>query len=167
VQLSLTDHEPVAGLRLIYCLQGPIAQLRIPPPVATPGAADGLWQQTCFEWFVAEPDQAAYQEFNFSPSGDWAAYRFERERVRNPAAEATAPAACPRITVAHTAQALQLQVWLPLSALPPLNPRGWQLGLSAVLQDHDGRLSYWALHHPKPQPDFHHRSGWTQHLLAG
>jgi hypothetical protein len=34
-------------------------------------------------------------------------------------------------------------------------------GFTAVLELEDGSLSYWALHHPKPQPDFHDRGGWT------
>jgi hypothetical protein len=31
-----------------------------------------------------------------------------------------------------------------------------RLGLSAVIEDIDGRLSYWALKHPPGKPDFHH-----------
>jgi hypothetical protein len=30
------------------------------------------------------------------------------------------------------------------------------LGLSAVIEDLDGVLSYWALRHPPGKPDFHH-----------
>ena len=36
--------------------------------------------------------------------------------------------------------------------------------MSAVIETDDGRLSYWALAHPAPQPDFHHRAGWTARL---
>ena len=31
-----------------------------------------------------------------------------------------------------------------------------RLGLSAVIEEADGRVSYWALAHPAPKPDFHH-----------
>ena len=32
------------------------------------------------------------------------------------------------------------------------------LGLSAVIEQADGTLSYWSLHHPSGRPDFHHHS---------
>ena len=31
-----------------------------------------------------------------------------------------------------------------------------RLGLSAVIEDDSGKLSYWALKHPSGKPDFHH-----------
>jgi len=37
-----------------YALKGDIFRLRIPPP-QLPGRADGLWQHTCFEVFIADP----------------------------------------------------------------------------------------------------------------
>jgi hypothetical protein len=33
---------------------------------------DGLWTATCFEAFLALPDQSRYWEINLSPNGDWA-----------------------------------------------------------------------------------------------
>ena len=42
----------------------------------------------------------------------------------------------------------------------------WPLGLTAVIEAQDGHLSYWALHHPAAQPDFHHRGGWTARVPA-
>jgi hypothetical protein len=32
----------------------------------------------------------------------------------------------------------------------------WHLGLSAVIEEHNGRKSYWALAHRPGKPDFHH-----------
>ena len=42
--------------------------------------ADVLWQHTCFEAFVAPAGAPGYHEFNFSPSLDWAIYRFSAYR---------------------------------------------------------------------------------------
>jgi hypothetical protein len=39
-----------------------------------------------------------------------------------------------------------------------------RLGLAAVLEEGDGKLSYWALRHPAAVPDFHHRGGFTAKL---
>ena len=40
-----------------------------------PGS-DELWQHTCFEAFVRASSGSEYYEFNFSPSTQWAVYRF-------------------------------------------------------------------------------------------
>lgn len=148
---------PDGGLHLRFVLTGDLARLRIPTPAAQPGATDGLWRHTCCEAFVATPHDAAYREFNLSPSGDWAAYRFSAERQRDTAAP---PLPAPRIVCTHDAQALHLQAWLPPEALPPPT-EGRLLGLTAVIEQTDGRLSYWALAHAAARPDFHLRASWA------
>ncbi|MDP2416265.1 DOMON-like domain-containing protein [Rhodoferax sp.] len=157
---AVTGHdEASAGLLLRYQLTGDVAALKVPTPTL-PAAADGLWQHTCFEAFVAVAGEAAYREFNFSPSGQWAAYRFGSERVRDNAAEASQSPVEPLIEISLEPHALVLQVWLAHSALPfPQAGETLQLGLSAVVEDHLGQLRYWALTHPAAQPDFHHRGG--------
>lgn len=162
----VTGHnEASAGLLLCYQLTGDMAALSVPAPTS-PGAADGLWQHTCFEAFVAIAGEAAYREFNFSPSGQWAAYLFCGERVRDTTAEASRLPFEPLMEVRRESHALVLQVWLARSALPvPQAGQTLQLGLSAVVEDPRGRLSYWALKHPAAQPDFHHRGGLALSLL--
>ena len=153
------------ALRLRYTLRGDIAALRIPAPAA-PTPTDGLWQHTCFEAFVATTGGAAYREFNFSPSSQWAAYRFCAERERDAAAEAREPALPMPPPLAHTtARTLTLTARVPATALPR-SPSVLNIGLCAVIEERDGRLSYWALHHPGERPDFHHRDGRTLRLAA-
>jgi hypothetical protein len=36
-----------------------------------------------------------------------------------------------------------------------------RLALSVVVEETDGRLSYWAITHPAERPDFHHRDGFV------
>src|SRR5688500_11170806 len=67
------------SLQLAFRLEGDLDRLRI-PPARPPRIAERLWQHTCCELFIASAAGAAYHEFNFSPSGEWAAYRFERYR---------------------------------------------------------------------------------------
>ena len=144
------------GWRLRYALRGDVGRLALPAPSAAPQARDGLWRHTCFEAFAARPDEAGYWEFNFSPSGDWAAYAFAGERVRCEGAFVLP--APPRTQCQRAApDALQLEVWLPDWVAPQ---GAWQWGISAVLEDAQGALAYWALHHAKGQPDFHDRAGW-------
>jgi hypothetical protein len=50
------------------------------------------------------------------------------------------------------------------SELP--NDVTWQLALSAVIEETNGRISYWALAHPFGQPDFHHSDCFALDLPA-
>ncbi len=141
-------------LRLTYTVSGDIASLLI-PPAAPPQRSDGLWQHTCFEAFVLAGNGPGYREFNFSPSGEWAAYIFCNYR------DGCAPGAMPAPAIAcrTSANALELTAMLPRLALP--DGRRWTLGLTAVIESVDEKLSYWALRHPVDKPDFHHTGGFA------
>lgn len=143
-------------LRLHYCLTGVIADLAIPAPVA-PQRRDDLWRQTCFEAFVRAGHDTAYHEFNFAPSSQWAAYRFDDYRSGMRTVEIVPPG-IEREIVGNTL-ALTIDFVPGLSESAP-----WQVGLSAVIEEASGRKSYWALAHPPGAPDFHHRDCFTLQL---
>jgi hypothetical protein len=153
----------VAGgaLAIRFRLEADRARLRIPQPVA-PGRADGLWRHTCFEAFVSRAGAAAYREFNFSPSGEWAAYAFHRYREGGSNLEGDFD---PQISVRQDAGWLELSAVIPSALLPP-GPADapLRIGLSAVIEDRDGSLSYWALRHPHGKPDFHHPDAFALEL---
>jgi len=155
------EPEPQGSLRLSYELTGDLAQIRIPAPLS-PAAVDGLWEHTCFEVFVAVAGETRYHEFNFSPSGQWAAYAFSDYRVRGTWTASQAPA----ISFTQTHGHLLLKAVIEAADLPQnIDGKPLQLGLAAVIEDSDDSLSYWALHHPEPaRPDFHHRSGFILSL---
>lgn len=162
--LALAGTEEGPGLLLRYDVLGDMARLRIPEAV-TPGAADGLWQHTCLEAFMALPGEQAYREFNFSPSGQWAAYRFSAARVRQAHDDAAQPVVTPALSCHQTTRTLQLEAWLPSHALPAARAgQPLLIGLSAVIETTDGQLSYWGLHHPGERPDFHHPGARTLSL---
>ena len=70
----------VPGLRIRFRIEGATARLRLPLPVSA-RRTDGLWQHTCFEAFLQADANDSYYEFNFAPSGEWAAYRFGGRRI--------------------------------------------------------------------------------------
>jgi hypothetical protein len=142
------------GLALSYHVTAPPADLSFPAPLP-PGRADGLWQHTCCEAFVME-NVAGYREFNFSPSGQWAAYRFTGYRERD---DAFAPAAGPHLSLTPLADGFELRATLPAALLPTGNTL--QIGLTAVIEAADGSKSYWALAHCAAQPDFHVRQSFA------
>jgi hypothetical protein len=140
-------------LLLSYRLTGTISDILI-PPVALPARRDHLWHHTCLEVFVRSPSEAGYYEFNFSPSSQWAAYRFSSHRS---GMRATEGIDAPRIEVQAEPQFFSLRASLDLRGLPDLvHQASWQIGLSAVIEEVGGGMSYWALAHPPGKPDFHH-----------
>ena len=155
LELSVALSPTREGLRLVYTVAGDTVALRI-PSASKPGPADGLWQHTCLEAFVAVDGDAAYREFNFSPSGQWAIYRFAGERIRAVSdGDAQAP---PVLHTTLNADQLTLTAEVSWSALPAQTGE-LSVGLSAVIEESDGRLSYWALRHAGERPDFHHPAG--------
>jgi len=147
---------PEGHLKLCYELTGDLTQLRIPAP-QSPDETDGLWEYTCFEAFIAVEGEAGYHEFNFSPSGQWAAYAFSDYRVRSIRTTWQPPF----ISLANTNKHLLLEAVISAADLPQnIAGKPFQLGLTAVIEATDGSRSYWALRHPVTRPDFHHRAGF-------
>lgn len=150
-------------LALRYVMTAPMQEISL-PRLAPPARADGLWRRTCLEAFLRAGTGEAYYEFNFSPSTEWAAYRFDGYRQGMRPAEGL-PA--PRIESAATKDGFELRVSLELDAVPDLPTLvPWRLGLSAVVEDVSGTISYWALAHPPGKPDFHHADGFALDLPA-
>jgi hypothetical protein len=143
-------------LNLTYVIEGPTELLEIPAP-AKPDWMDGLWRSTCVELFVRGPG-SEYYEFNFAPSTEWAAYRFLGRREGMAPLGLDAP---PRISASDEGHALIVSVQIEGLGNDPLT-----VGLSAVVAEKDGTLSYWALNHPPGVPDFHDPACFALELPA-
>jgi hypothetical protein len=151
VELAITC--PAAGrLMLSYLVTGPLGDLRLPPP-ATARRADTLWEHTCFEAFIRAAPGGGYYELNFAPSTEWAAYWLSGYRSGMEAAHEIDD---PAIAVQSSPQRYTLQAVIEPDRLSRLPRAGWRLGVSALIEDVNGRKSYWALAHPPGKPDFHH-----------
>ena len=146
------------SLMLTFCLVGDVSRLSIPESRLS-RKADHLWRHTCFEAFVMEGDGPGYREFNFSPSGEWAVYAFRGYRDAGGLENELAPG----IVVRKTMDRLELAAEICRDFLPPGGPL--RLGLSAVVEDADGVLSYWALRHPPGKPDFHHTDAFALQIV--
>lgn len=133
--------------------------IEIPRPRA-PVRADGLWRHTCFEVFVSR-GQHEYREYNFAPSGAWAAYRFAHYRGGMAALDETPSEAHWRADDGS----LGLSVVLESEWFAGDSPGGMlRVGCSAVIEARSGALSYWALRHPSSKPDFHDAAGFIVEL---
>ena len=156
--------EPSGGRRLSlrYRLEGDLDRLELPAPRAS-AAADGLWRHTCFEAFLKAGDANAYVELNFSPSTEWAIYAFDDYRSGT---QPRAPRRPPAIASRRTGDVFELDATVDFEGLFTESPgaAGLRLALSAVLEDRQGQLSYWALAHPSERADFHHPESFALQL---
>jgi hypothetical protein len=160
-ELSVLVARPQADqLKLTYRLSGDLDALRLSEPRQA-ARTDGLWRHTCFEAFIGHLGTPDYWEYNFSPSGAWAAYHFSAYREgMAPLLKGSAPAFTPRVGREN----VELSVLVDLSWLTRSSAVGLRLGLSAVIEDKARVLSYWALKHPAEKPDFHHSDGFVVEL---
>ena len=145
-------------LVVYYQIEGDIDQLQLPPQRRS-AHTDGLWQHTCFEAFVRENGQRSYVELNFSPSSEWAIYRFADYRRGMTPIE---PPHAPKIICRRRENRLEADVDVHLTGIVP--QAELQLALSTVLEDQQGKISYWALAHPPGNADFHHDAGFALRL---
>jgi hypothetical protein len=138
-ELQRVPGGAVATFRAI----GDISRLVIPTP-APAVRTSGLWQTTCFELFEAgEGDR--YREYNFSPSGAWAAYQFDahREGMRDVDAQIEAKISANDKVLEMVAK-IESKFELPSF-----------VGLTAVIEEADGLMRYWATAFAPGEPDFH------------
>lgn len=161
IDVTLT-HLPDGGLAIAYAIHDCNVGLHIPTPHA-PACADALWRSTCCEIFVGPAGQHDYREFNFSPSGQWAAYDFHDYRQRTPA---TPDCPAPAIRFMSDEHLLQLDVTLAPAALQikSIESETLRLAAAVVLETRDGSFGYWAFAHPPGKPDFHHQAGFALKL---
>jgi hypothetical protein len=153
--LSLAVEMERRGHRLWlrFILEGDVDAVAWPAGAA-PHRTDDLWRRTCFEAFVRTAD-GGYVEFNLSPSGQWASYRFDGYRQG----------------MIEASQAVQVsgldggEAYAALEGVIDLPEDAQALALSTVVERKDGRISYWALRHPSDKPDFHHPDSFVLDLL--
>ncbi|HTT83009.1 MAG TPA: DOMON-like domain-containing protein [Rhizomicrobium sp.] len=161
IEAEVTRSSP-GSLVVRYFVTGEIRSVRLPLPS---GAArvDGLWRHTCFELFLRVGGEDAYCEFNFAPSLQWAAHAFDGYRSRMRTLEIRAP----RIEMRQDARVFELQAEVNLAGMPDADSRAdWRLGLSAVIEEKNCNISYFALAHVPGKPDFHHADGFALSIQA-
>ena len=117
------------------------------PKIKTPQRSLNLWETTCFEAFILDPQTQIYYELNISPSSEWNLFVFDW--IRGPLLEA--PLKTPLIPqITKTKNQLRIDIHLP-----SIRPKPMKVGISAVTQGINHTLDYWALIHCKSNPDFH------------
>ncbi|HEX8125835.1 MAG TPA: DOMON-like domain-containing protein [Allosphingosinicella sp.] len=185
VEIEMARLRPLK-LQIRYVLVGNIRRVRLKPRDRDRG--DELWRHTCFEAFVRVGGEENYLEYNVSPSGDWAAYRFDGYRQgMTPASEIeTTYLGTDRRTEPLDADRRKRLKDCGMDTLERFEPsffslkteltfsnamglavaQPWHVGLSAIVEERNGRMSYWALAHPPEKPDFHDPACFALELPA-
>ena len=145
-----------------YVLRAQIPRVRIPPPQPVE-RADGFGSTRVSKPLSWRPARRATTSSISRRRGQWAVYRFEataREFVR-----------APRCTAGNLGPPLRRSS-RARGGRAPADLTAWQgrprckLALTAVVEDDNGTLSYWALKHAPGKPDFHHPDGFVLELTS-
>ncbi len=153
------DRAEDGVLQIKYVLHGLIDEIHF-PKAAQPERTDGLWKDTCFELFCGRANDGLYVEFNFAPSGQWAAYAFTGYR------DGMTELACAPPHIDCMAGEGIFEITVTVDLPESLRTVDVMAGLSAVIADTDGRTAYWALAHPPGKADFHHKDCFALQLEA-
>ncbi len=147
------------NLSISYTLSGQV-EIAIPGPADFPFRKDRLWEETCFELFLCPKKMDNYWEFNLSPAGYWNVYSFTfyRQDMREEPAFQSLP-----FSVHLGKKALQLFLTFNMDKIIPAQ-QVLNVAVSAVIKTIDGSITYWALSHPGPKPDFHRRDSFIIEL---
>ena len=148
-------------LSIQYSLMGAYENVLVPDVALHPRRRDELWKTSCFEFFLAMPNQPQYWEFNMSPSGDWNIYRMDAYRgvgFREEMSFQRLP-----FSVRREPRSVSVNATVDLSPIIP-SERVIKLAISSVIQTKDGHRTYWALAHPNPPVDFHLRESFILQL---
>lgn len=159
LQVDLWTPTP-GQLALRYLLRADMSRIRIGPE-SDPGPGDELWKHTCFEAFIRPGGSHGYYEFNFSPTRQWAVYRFSGYREGMTPMVMANP---PEIRVKRAADHLELEASVKLPFAADTSAPSPRLAVTAVVEEENGRLCYWSGRHAAGKPDFHHPDGFAFEL---
>jgi len=147
-------------IEIKFHVSGATEAIVFPAKSPVPARTDKLWEQTCFELFVTPQSQINYWEYNLSPSLNWATFGFTQYRQsKNDEASIKAISINTQWDNQH---GYHLQSVVPLPEA--LYGKKLQLGVSAVIQDRQNTIYYYALTHQKQTPDFHDRKSFILSL---
>ena len=165
-KISCNIDSPQKELKIRMQAQGDFTQVVVPHPVEQPRVKDNLWQETCFEVFLSTVNSSSYTEWNFSPSGNWAQYDFAsyRKRVCHDPGEncnsqipesKSSKLLTSKTKWSHSHNQLSLDCQIKNWHIVFGGHENLRIGISAVFKRINGDMSYWAIQHCGPKPDFH------------
>lgn len=111
-----------------------------------------LWEKTCFELFIKN-ERNEYMEFNFSPVFEWNAFFFPKKG--DPLTEWQKIKSV-KTDILDSLEVFKVIVEISKADFPENFFEGPTAGITSVIKEKNGNLSYWALSHEDQRPNFHH-----------
>lgn len=116
----------------------------------------GLWEKTCFEFFIKNCENEEYIEFNFSPNFSWNCFYFAK---KGDSLQEFNSMLNLEIDILNSLNDFQIYCKIPKKYFPKsfqFKKNALNVGLSSVLLTKNGEKQYWALTHKDIRPNFHH-----------
>ena len=136
-------------ISICYRIKGSLENIQWPNKKYTNGG-DELWHSTCFECFFGSACTSEYYEFNQSPGGDVAFYKFAHYRGKKRPYDTSSDYT---FSLALDEFECFARIDMPLPYRPP-----FYIGPAAIIKDNQNELHYFGISHPEKGPDFHSRS---------
>ena len=156
IEIITTISRSNQQLQINYFLQGDLEQIILPVTHNQVFRKDGLWESTCFEFFLAIFNSPQYWEFNLAPTGDWNSYRFTNYR-RGMITEKVFNNLSFKVQRNKTTYEMAVKIDLKkIIAGDTLI----EIAITTVIEDINHNLSYWAITHPGTKADFHRRDSF-------
>jgi len=143
-------------LCLNYFVSGDIENIQWPDFDCIQEGND-LWKTTCLECFCLLEDGKSYIELNFSPKGYWHIYYFDD--YRQPSQTLKNVVCISDLVINKKDDGCRLQVEVHLNGISIKD-----IGFTAVIEDSNKEISYWALQHASNNPDFHKSETFTNSI---
>jgi len=152
-------------IEITYLVTGDISSIVIEECNETPQRLVGLWNKTCFEFFLRSGHFKEYMEFNFSTSLNWNCFNFNEEtkdltewNIVN----------TPKVRIVKTESSIEMKVIIERVnlALSHQDFKKSEFSTTAILliEDDIGRVkeTYWAITHCDLKPNFHHPDSYKK-----
>ena len=111
-----------------------------------------LWEKTCFELFLKTKEDS-YIEFNFSPEFEWNCFYFQK---KGDTLVEYARYDSVKTDILLSLDVFHLIVELDKSKFPDGFFHGQvNAGITSVIKEKNGKITYWALSHHDTRPNFH------------
>ena len=148
--LELTEQKAI----LSFVVKGALEEYLFPSKSILKRANE-LWKSTCFELFLANENEEAYYELNFSSSLAWNFYTLDAYRGE---VKELGLLDMPKISVFEEKNEFKILIELPIE-----NLENFELyNVACILLNREDERTFWTIKHLKPKPDFHDRASFLR-----
>ncbi|MBC7712702.1 MAG: hypothetical protein H7177_05160 [Rhizobacter sp.] len=135
-----------------FKLTGALSRVDLGKGIPQHSRVMNLWEKTCFELFIKNSEDH-YLEFNFSPDFEWNCFHFEKKK--------SPPVPYKKMEmvifdILFSNEVVHVIVELKKIMFPEnFFATSMSAGITSVIKEKTGELSYWALSHKDTKPNFH------------